>query len=285
MFNYIWDLCHALWQLICDYFNILFNIKTSDTKVEILYRSENFIVLNKAYDVVINSDDPKVKISLQLQLRKLFPNLANPNLHHEFYFVHRLDYVTSGVICIALHKKACAVAALAFRERRTLKYYLALVRGHVAGELLDIHNSIGEDKCEIGGSHRMCIEGNPNCTSPRSAHTRLLVLERGIYATYPATKVLLRPITGRRHQLRVHCANIGHTIVGDFTYSNRKDVLPRRTYLHSFRLVLPNPMESLDVQTTDPFPNEGNCHKWMVVETLNRLDYRVFQKLDLDEKI
>ncbi|KAK7871266.1 hypothetical protein R5R35_007552 [Gryllus longicercus] len=257
----------------------------SEKEVEILHRSQNFLVLNKGYDIVINSDDPKVKVSLQLQLRKLFPDLANPNLHHDFYFVHRLDYATSGVICIALHKKACSIATSAFRERKTQKYYLALVRGHVAHELLDINDSIGEDKYEIEGSHRMCTESNPNCTSPRSAHTRLLVLQRGIYALYPATKVLLRPITGRRHQLRVHCANMGHTIVGDYTYSNRKDTLPYRTFLHSFRLVLPNPIESLDVQTLDPFPNDDDCSKWMVVETVNPLDYNVFKKLDLQDEL
>lgn len=72
-------------------------------------------------------------------------------------------------------------------------------------------------------------------TQTRHAKSRLLVLERGIYGSYPATKVLLRPFTGRRHQLRVHCSIIGHTIIGDYTYSNKHDVLPPRMFLHSFR--------------------------------------------------
>ena len=57
--------------------------------------------------------------------------------------MHRLDFATSGVICVALHKKACSSATSAFEERLTKKYYLALLRGHVAEELVDITVAIG----------------------------------------------------------------------------------------------------------------------------------------------
>ncbi|XP_068082451.1 RNA pseudouridylate synthase domain-containing protein 1 isoform X2 [Anabrus simplex] len=234
IWSYLHRFCGAVWQWISNTILRRRNLPAVQDLI-ILHKSEHFLVLNKGYDVVINSNDPKVKVSLQLQLRKLFPALINPNLQHEFYFVHRLDYATSGVICIALHKKACSIATSAFRNRQTQKYYLALVRGHVSLELIDIFDEIGENRLEVDGNHSMCTSTDPNCISPRPAHTRLLVLERGIYALYPATKVLLRPITGRRHQLRVHCSNLGHTIVGDYTYSCRKDVLPHRTFLHSFR--------------------------------------------------
>lgn len=66
--------------------------------------------------------------------------------------------------------------------------------------------------------HKMCTDEHWYCKRPRSAMTRLRVLELGTYDNYPATKVLLKPITGRRHQLRVHCSALGHTIVGDFSY-------------------------------------------------------------------
>ncbi|XP_069680710.1 RNA pseudouridylate synthase domain-containing protein 1-like [Periplaneta americana] len=251
-------------------------------EVEIIYKSQNFLVINKRHDIVINSDDPSVKISLQIQLKELFPDLVNPNLQHDFYFVHRLDYATSGVICIALHKKACAAATQAFSERKTKKYYLALLRGHVACERMDMHKAIGEDSQQRCGNHRMCTLSDPHCVYPRSAHTRLLVLQRGLYDFYPATKVLLRPITGRRHQLRVHCADIGHTIVGDYTYSNRRDVLPHRMFLHAFRLVLANDVEPLCLQTHDPFSSDVTANKWTPVETLNHIDSASFSKLDME---
>ncbi|KAF6212623.1 hypothetical protein GE061_013149 [Apolygus lucorum] len=222
--------------------------------LRVLHLSDNFIVINKDPDVLINSNDPEVTTSIHVSLCHEFPRLVNPSLRHSFHFVHRLDYVTSGVLVVGLSKKASSAAAAAFENRSASKYYVALLRGLVSVELLEINLPIGELKSEITGSHRMIVDNDEGtCVNPRPATTRLLVLERGIFEGYPTTKVILKPTTGRRHQLRVHCAHLGHTIVGDFTYSCRKDINPERTFLHALRLTLPNLVESLDIRTPDPF--------------------------------
>ncbi|KAG1687913.1 RNA pseudouridylate synthase domain-containing protein 1 [Nymphon striatum] len=59
--------------------------------------------------------------------------------------------------------------------------------------------------------------------------------------------------TGRRHHLRVHCNYLGHTIVGDYTYSNSKDTLPHRMFLHAYKIVMPTTLEYVSVVTEDPF--------------------------------
>ena len=123
----------------------------------------------------------------------------------------------------------------------------------------------------------MCTGDKPYCDKAKAAHTRLLTLERGLYDGYPATRVLLKPITGRRHQLRLHCSILGHTIVGDFTYSDRKDLTPYRMFLHSHRLVLPTNLEQLDVNAGDPFAPD--CH-WKPIECLNPLDQDAYLILD-----
>lgn len=88
-----------------------------------------------------------VKLSFQVtvehQLKALLPGEANIKLAHSFHFVHRIDYPTSGVLCLALNKKAASQAAKAFSNRNTKKYYIALLRGHVAQELVDISLPIG----------------------------------------------------------------------------------------------------------------------------------------------
>lgn len=61
-------------------------------------------------------------VTVQKQLERLYPDLVNPTLKLSFYFPHRLDYATSGVLCIAKHKKACAAATKAFEQRQTKKY-------------------------------------------------------------------------------------------------------------------------------------------------------------------
>jgi 23S rRNA-/tRNA-specific pseudouridylate synthase len=112
----------------------------------------------------------------------------------------------------------------------------------------------------------------------RGARTLIITLEQGLFDNYPATKVLVRPITGRRHQIRVHCSHIGHTIVGDYTYSNRKDVKPNRMYLHSLRLVIPNKIEDINVETDDPFTEE-HISQWKPSTKYYNLS-EAFEKID-----
>lgn len=81
---------------------------------------------------------------MQTQLRQLLPDLANQQLGHEFRFTHRLDFATSGLLCIALHKKAAGEITKCFMKKRVDKYYLALVKGHVSKEMLDVRLPIGE---------------------------------------------------------------------------------------------------------------------------------------------
>jgi 23S rRNA-/tRNA-specific pseudouridylate synthase len=152
------------------------------------------------------------------------------------------------------------------------RYYLALVRGHISSQKLTLTEAIGDDLREMQSSRRMSIASSPFCSkATRDALTHLVVLERGLCYGYPATKILLRPITGRRHQLRLHCSSIGHTIVGDYTYSERKDVQPYRMFLHAFKLVLPSKVEHIVVTTEDPFGSEDDRNSWIPCETITTI--------------
>ncbi|XP_050537005.1 RNA pseudouridylate synthase domain-containing protein 1-like [Daktulosphaira vitifoliae] len=244
-------------------------LSSSHIEIEVLYESSDYLIVNKPEDVYVNNHF-KEKPSLDLLLSAKYPHLVNNNLEHSFYFVHRLDFVTSGVICIALNKKACAAASNRFQKRTSKKFYLALLRGHVSVNNLELTKSIGYCSKEISGNHKMCTAENLTCIKPRFAHTKLVVIERGIFMSYPATKVILQLVTGRRHQIRVHCSEIGHTIVGDFTYSNRKDITPHRTFLHSYMLNLH--IDNLKVQTDDPFTEEKLNGLWKPIEFITKLN-------------
>jgi len=207
-------------------------------KLKVLYESENFVAVDKHHDLIFNTNPPDTRLSLYEQLAFKFPQHVQPKLFHGFYVAHRLDYSTSGVVLVPLTKKAAAVASKQFEHRQTRKFYLALVWGNVKDDFIDIRVDIGKDTSEEWSNIKMAPADSPNCCNkPRDARTKLMVLERGLVRSKPATKILLAPITGRRHQLRVHCNYIGHTIVGDYTYSNRKDVLSPRMFLHAHRLI------------------------------------------------
>ncbi|XP_060602466.1 RNA pseudouridylate synthase domain-containing protein 1-like [Ruditapes philippinarum] len=218
---------------------------------EVLHKSTNFLCISKGYDIKINYDDP-TELTVEHQLRKMFPELVDPSVAHSFRYVHRLDFATSGILCLALNRNAAKHLSHQFKNKQVLKYYLALVRGHVEDDIVFIDVPTGdlEDKEWPG---RRCVSSHPACKDPKITHTLVIALEKGLFDGSPATKVVLKPITGKQHQLRVHCDYIGNTIVGDYTYSLRQDTSPDRMMLHSYRLSTSMPIEDLDLISQDPF--------------------------------
>ncbi|KAI9023699.1 pseudouridine synthase [Phycomyces nitens] len=168
--------------------------------------------------------------------------------------VHQLDYATSGIYVLALNKKAAGEASKLFRERTVKKTYLAIVQGHLALDSYTVDQPIGDDPSH---DFRMKIvsDGKP-------AQTHVKVLERSYYRyreeetgeerCIKATKVQLSPITGRRHQLRVHLKSLGYPIVGDYNYEAQyTDTF--RMMLHAHKIILPLKKQEIAVDANDPF--------------------------------
>ncbi|KAJ8383990.1 hypothetical protein AAFF_G00212340 [Aldrovandia affinis] len=220
--------------------------------LRVLHRSDDYIVVNKHWDVRIDSKMWYEKQTVQSQLRHRFPELADPGTYYGFRFCHQLDFSTSGALCVALNKAAAGRAYRCFKERLVTKAYLALVRGVVGSCRMTLDSSIGKNTSE-GKTHMMCTAGSEGCENPKPCQTQLQVLQYGSYSGEPVTKVLLQPLTGRTHQLRVHCSAIGHPIVGDFTYSLRTDSAPYRMMLHAHLLRIPLEAEPIEVTAPDPF--------------------------------
>ncbi|XP_045072196.1 RNA pseudouridylate synthase domain-containing protein 1 [Coregonus clupeaformis] len=219
--------------------------------LKVLFQSCDYIIVDKHWDIRIDSKMWYEKHTVQKQLGLRFPELADPRTYYGFRFCHQLDFSTSGVLCVALNKAAAGRAYHCFKDRRATKAYLALVRGWVEEETMTIDFSIGENTTE-GRTHMMCIQGTDGCENPKACQTQLTVLEYGSYDGDPVTKVLLQPLTGRTHQLRVHCEAVGHPIVGDYTYSLGADSAPYRMMLHAHLLHLP--LEPLPLQAAAPDP-------------------------------
>ncbi|XP_026341304.1 RNA pseudouridylate synthase domain-containing protein 1 isoform X4 [Ursus americanus] len=163
--------------------------------LSVVYQSQDFLVVNKHWDLRIDSRMWRETPTLQKQLRHHFPELADPDTYYGFRFCHQLDFSTSGALCVALNKAAAGSAYKCFKERRVTKAYLALqVRGHVRENRMTINYAIGRNSTE-GRAHTMCIEGTQGCENPKPSLTELVVLEHGLYAGDPVSKVLLQPLT------------------------------------------------------------------------------------------
>ncbi|NBO63613.1 MAG: RluA family pseudouridine synthase [Acidobacteria bacterium] len=162
--------------------------------------------------------------------------------------VHRLDRQTSGAIVVAKTARAHRTLSKHFRERWVRKTYLALVSGVVAVNEGVIDAPIGSDP-NTWPKWQVMETG-------RAAVTRYYVRQR--FAGH--TLLELEPLTGRTHQLRIHCSLIGHPIVGDSIYSPVADSLTRRyrlrfQLLHAWRLSFKHPATSLEIRCEAPIPS------------------------------
>ncbi len=158
--------------------------------------------------------------------------------------VHRLDRDTSGVIVLARDADTHRFLSIEFQERRVAKRYVAVVAGTVAGDQGEVDLPIRKD-LDDPPRQRVCHEhGRPSLT-------RWRVLDRAA----DRTRLEVRPVTGRSHQLRLHFTAIGHPILGDDLYGDARtrDAAPR-LLLHAERLELAHPDDASPVVLSAPPP-------------------------------
>lgn len=163
--------------------------------------------------------------------------------HPAAYAAHRLDMDTSGLLVIALRRKAEAALLLQFREHTVEKVYVARVAGHLAED---------QGRVELALSR---IEGEPRSRpdpAGKPARTAWRVLSRDPDGS---TRVELRPETGRSHQLRLHLLALGHPILGDRFYAPPEVVAAApRLMLHAAELSLNHPYSGERMRFRAPPP-------------------------------
>ncbi|TNN25333.1 RNA pseudouridylate synthase domain-containing protein 1 [Liparis tanakae] len=93
----------------------------------VLHQSDDYIVVDKHWDIRIDSKMWYEKHTVQAQLGQRFPELSDPSTYYGFRFCHQLDFSTSGALCVALNKAAAGRAYRCFKDRTVTKAYLALV--------------------------------------------------------------------------------------------------------------------------------------------------------------
>ena len=140
--------------------------------------------------------------------------------------VHRLDRDTSGVLLLARGLEALRSCSSLFAHRRVNKLYLADVHGHI-----DRGGSINSPLARV--------QRQPPRYGFHPAGRPAITLWRILRPLDGITRVWLRPLTGRSHQLRAHLAGIGHPIIGDPIYGDAGT--PGRLRLHAHALSFRHP--------------------------------------------
>ncbi|MGY4799975.1 RluA family pseudouridine synthase [Teichococcus aerofrigidensis] len=209
----------------------------------ILYRDDSVIALNKPHGLPVQGG-PNIRRHLDGMLDALrFGHEERPRL------VHRLDRDTSGVILLARDPRAAGRLAAAFRGRDAEKTYWAIVVGQPQYQA----GRIDMPLAKLGGPHG---ERTAPAEGREGAHA-ITEFSTVDVARRHATWLELRPLTGRTHQLRVHCAAaLECPILGDGKYGGQAahlDNLSHSLHLHARAIRVPHP-EGGTLEVTAPLP-------------------------------
>ena len=160
--------------------------------------------------------------------------------------VHRLDMAPSGLVLFARGPEAQRRLSAAFAQRAVDKRYEAVVAGRVAQDKGEIDLPLAADWPNRPRQQVDVERGKPSLT-------RWRVLAHDDAAG--ATRLALKPLTGRSHQLRVHLAAIGHPILGDALYATPEGAAAApRLLLHATQLAFAHPADGRTVSFASPAP-------------------------------
>ena len=181
---------------------------------QIIDNNDNFIVLNKSSGIAVQGGTKSKKNLVDIFAKsEIFKN-TKP------YSVHRLDKDTSGVFIMAKTRESAQLFTSLFRLRKVHKTYLAICHG----ELDKDSGEWNDDLIRYDGEKKIIEKAK--------------TLYKVIYKNSEASLVELKPITGRKHQLRKQLYAIGQPIFGDIKYklSNSSKGLNKNLMLHSYQI-------------------------------------------------
>ena len=195
----------------------------SAEQIAILHEDSDLLLVRKPHLLLsIPGRHPSNKDCLVTRLQSRYPTAS---------IVHRLDLDTSGIMVVPLNKASHAHISRQFQQREVRKGYHAIVYGVVAQDTGEIDLPIACD-WERRPRQMICHERG------RAAFTRFQVLER----LDDRTRVLLQPVTGRSHQLRIHMREFGHPILGCDMYAHDAALaMADRVMLHATTLEFSHP--------------------------------------------
>jgi len=225
-------------------------LKPEKVDFDLLYEDDQILVINKPSGLVVHPGAGVRSGTLVNGLLYRYPEIKLVGSPARPGIVHRLDKETSGAMVVARSQVAYQALRQQFEERKIKKFYLALALGRFKQKKGIIDLPLGRHV-----HHRQKI--SVKTRKPRVAITHYEVLEEFKGTSF----LMLKPLTGRTHQLRVHLSAIGHPLVGDSRYGGggkKQLVKCPRLFLHAWRIALQHPVSGQEVEFECPLPAELN---------------------------
>jgi 23S rRNA pseudouridine1911/1915/1917 synthase len=173
---------------------------------QIIHEDDGLLVINKPAGLVCHPTKGDVYSSLISRVRLHLGDGASPQM------INRLDRETSGVVLVAKDPTTARCWRRRWESRNVEKLYLAIVHGHVQKETGLIDAPLGKDEQSAVAIKDMVRPDGA------ASQTEFRVLRRFARAEGEFTLIEARLLTGRKHQIRIHLAHLGHAIVGDKMY-------------------------------------------------------------------
>jgi len=175
---------------------------------EIIHEDDALLIINKPAGLVCHPTKGDAYSSLISRVRLHLPDIPGPQL------INRLDRETSGIVVVAKDPDSALRLRRIWEGGGVRKDYLAIVHGHVRTESGVIDQPLGRDlESPVAIKDKVRADGAP-------ASTAYKVIKTFVRAGESFSLLDVRPATGRKHQIRIHLAHLGHPIVGDKLYGH-----------------------------------------------------------------
>lgn len=209
-------------------------IEAESAPLDIVYQDADIVVVNKPPGMITHPAADGAAGTLVNALLYHCPDISALGSETRPGIAHRLDKDTSGIMVAARNRVSLEFLLKQFKTRRVQKEYLAIIHGRIDPEAGAIRTTVARDPANRTRMSATVAKG-------RIAKTLYKTLEksRGL------SLVLLKPETGRTHQLRVHLAHLGCPVVGDRKYGGQREMgfskPVHRHMLHAWKLAFTHP--------------------------------------------
>ena len=204
------------------------SISLATQDLNVIFEDEHIVVVSKPSGVLTIPGKDESNPSLN---KAVFDRYGSESGRMDKMVVHRLGMDTSGLVVFARTNAALRQMNTLFRTRKVTRRYEALVCGHVSQDEGSIDLPLMRDyecppfmRVSTDEHQRALIDLDPNevgkkiLENPKDSLTKYSVLSREDMGGNDVSRLMLTSVSGRTHQLNVHCAAIGHPIVGDTVY-------------------------------------------------------------------